>query len=146
MQTISPALLTLFQTFATAGVVTFLVNVIKPALEKTAFVAPTSSAHDAVVRLVNLALNVALALGIAAALSQLQNGPEALLAIGLGVAQAGGSHFLYATGGSSSASTSATLIASGTATLASASTTIAAPTADEIAAAVSAALAPKPSA
>jgi hypothetical protein len=97
--TISPALSQLFQSFATLGVVTFLVNIIAPYLERYApFAAPSSSTHDATLRAVNLALNIGLAFGAAALLNQLTSGQAILAVIGYGIAQATGSHLLYTSG------------------------------------------------
>jgi len=95
---ISPALAQLFQSLSLAGVVTLLVNIIAPFLERTSFAAPTSSTHDATLRALNLALNVGLALGSAALLSQLGSGQDVLAVVGFGIAQATGSHLLYTSG------------------------------------------------
>lgn len=144
--TVDPALVQLFQSFALAGVVTLLVNLIAPFLERYApFANPQASTHDATLRALNLALNVGLALGIAALMGQANTGPEALAAIGLGVAQATGSHLLYASGNRApSASPSLAPLTLSTATLApiapiaplpSAAVAVADPTAAQIAAA-----------
>lgn len=96
---ISPALAQLFQSLSLAGVVTLLVNIIAPYLERYApFAAPNASTHDATLRALNLALNIGLALGSAALLSQLVSGQAILAVIGFGIAQATGSHLLYTSG------------------------------------------------
>lgn len=135
--TVDPALVQLFQSFALAGVVTLLVNLIAPFLEQYApFANPQASTHDATLRVLNLALNIGLALGIAALIGQANTGPEALAAIGLGVAQATGSHLLYASGNRAPSATPLTLSTATLAPLASPLAVAAAgPTAEQIAAA-----------
>jgi len=96
---INPALLQLLQSFSVLGIVTFLVNIIAPFLERYApFAKPGSSTHDATLRLLNLVLNIGLALGAAVYMGQLGSGQAALAAIGFGIAQATGSHVLYSSG------------------------------------------------
>jgi hypothetical protein len=96
---ISSALAQLFQSLSLAGVVTLLVNIIAPYLERYApMAAPNASTHDATLRAVNLALNIGLAFGAAALLNQLTSGQAVLAVIGFGIAQATGSHLLYTSG------------------------------------------------
>lgn len=95
---ISPALIQLFESGFIVALVTLLVNIAAPFLERTGWCAPSSSVHDATLRALNLALNVGLSLGAAALLSQLANGQAALAVIGFGVAQATGSHLVYQSG------------------------------------------------
>ncbi len=114
MTAIDPTLLQLFQSLSLVGLVTFLVNIIAPFLEKyTPFANPQASTHDATLRALNLLLNVGLALGIAALMGQLTTGPATLAAIGLGIAQATGSHLLY-TSGNRASTASATVSVSPT--------------------------------
>lgn len=96
---ISPTLTQLFQSGFIVGVVVLLVNLAAPFLERYApFAKPDSSTHDVTLQALNLALNVGLALGFAALLSQLGSGQDILAVIGYGIAQATGSHVVYASG------------------------------------------------
>ncbi len=99
----------LFDAVALAAIATFLLSLIKPFVELLPFARTTSPTHDATLRLLNVLLNIALALLAARAAGQL-TATIWLPLILQGLAQAAGAQTLYHTatrsGGSILATTS----------------------------------------
>ncbi len=86
----------LFDAVALAAIATFLLSLIKPFVELLPFARTTSPTHDATLRLLNVLLNIALALLAALAANQLT--PTTWLPLILqGLAQAAGAQTLYHT-------------------------------------------------
>lgn len=86
----------LFDAVALAAIATFLLSLIKPFVELLPFVRTTSPTHDATLRLLNVLLNIALALLAAYAAGQL-TATTWLPLILQGLAQAAGAQTLYHT-------------------------------------------------
>lgn len=86
----------LFDAVALTAVATFLLSLIKPFVETLPFARTTSPTHDATLRLLNVLLNIALAMLAALVAGQL-TGATWLPLILQGLAQAAGAHTLYQT-------------------------------------------------
>lgn len=86
----------LFDAVALAAIATFLLSLIKPFIELLPFARTTSPTHDATLRLLNVLLNIALALLAALAAGQL-SATSWLPLILQGLAQAAGAQTLYHT-------------------------------------------------
>ncbi|MGZ3676049.1 MAG: hypothetical protein ACXVCO_17230, partial [Ktedonobacterales bacterium] len=86
----------LFDAVALAAIATFLLSLIKPFVELLPFARTTSPTHDATLRLLNVLLNIALALLAALAAGQL-TATTWLPLILQGLAQAAGAQTLYHT-------------------------------------------------
>jgi hypothetical protein len=86
----------LFDAVALAAIATFLLSLIKPFVELLPFARTTSPTHDATLRLLNVTLNIALALLAALAVGQLTATTWLPLLL-QGLAQAAGAQTLYHT-------------------------------------------------
>lgn len=86
----------LFDAVALAAIATFLLSLLKPFVELLPFARTTSPTHDATLRLLNVLLNIALALLAACAAGQL-TATTWLPLILQGLAQAAGAQTLYHT-------------------------------------------------
>lgn len=86
----------LFDAVALAAIATFLLSLIKPFVELLPFARTTCATHDATLRLLNVLLNIALALLAALAAGQLTT-TTCLPLLLQGLAQAAGAQTLYHT-------------------------------------------------